>query len=186
MLCEHAREYLLDYMDNELPAVFEQELAEHVRACLECREELEALRKTGLLLQLRAVPEPPAAYWEKAWTGIRARTAARVVPMSPHKVLQMPSWLRAPVMGWRSRLAVAALVIAGIAGALFSLRSEMQPLADNKSLPFEIQLQPVAQEDLTAEMERQMEILTYISTAAVTLDPISKSARFAKLEDIRK
>ena len=38
MLCEHAHDYLLDYIDNELPAVLLQELDEHLRGCADCRE----------------------------------------------------------------------------------------------------------------------------------------------------
>ncbi len=179
MLCEHARDYLLDYMDNELPAVLQQELAEHLRACAECQEEAEALRKTGLLLQLRAVPEPAAEYWEKAWSGIRSRTAATVLPLSPRTIFQNPSWLGAYATGWRARLAIAALLIAGIAGALLSWRSAPQPWADHPLPPPLVQ--PAAG-DLTAEMERQMEILNYTTSVAGSPDPISKSMRFAKLE----
>lgn len=183
MLCEHARDYLLDHMDNELPAVLHQELAEHLRACAECREELEALRKTGLLLQLRAVPEPPAAYWEKAWSDIRRRTTASVLPLAPRKILRAPFRLNAHALGWRSRLAIAALVLAGIAGALWSWRTPPQNLADMPPLP--AMAQP-AGSDLTAEMERQMEIINYTNSVAGTPDPVSKGMRFAKLEDTRR
>ena len=181
MLCEHARDYLLDYMDNELPGVLQQELAEHLRACAECQEELEALRKTGLLLQLRAVPEPAAEYWEKAWSSIRARTTATVLPLSSRTIFTKPSWLGAQAVSWRARLAIAALLIAGIAGALLSWRTETvsPPWADH-ALPPPV-MQP-ASSDLTEEMERQVEIINYTTSVAGSPDPISKSMRFAKLE----
>jgi predicted anti-sigma-YlaC factor YlaD len=189
MLCEHAHGYLLEYMDNELPAVLQQELDEHLHGCAACREELEALRKTALLLQLRAVPEPPAAYWDKAWSAVRGRTSASVLPLSPHKILQTPSWLRVHAMGWRSRLAIAALVIAAIAGALLSWGTESpQHWTDNQLSPaLELQVQPAAVDgDLTAEMVRQMEIINYTTSVSGSPDPISKSMRIAKLEDTRK
>ena len=80
MLCEHAHDYLLDHIDNELPAVLQQELDEHLRGCADCREELEALRKTSLLLQLRAVPEPRL-------TGSRMR----VMPSTASSASAVPS-----------------------------------------------------------------------------------------------
>ncbi|MGH7493903.1 MAG: zf-HC2 domain-containing protein [bacterium] len=189
MLCEHAHEYLLDHIDNELPAVLQQELDEHLRGCADCREELEALRKTSLLLQLRAVPEPPAAYWEKAWSDLHSRAAASVLPLSPRKILPTPFRVRVHALSWRSRLAIAALVIAAVAGALLSWGTDaQQPLTDNQLAPdFDARIQPAAVEgDLTAEMERQMEIINYTGAVTGSPDPISKSMRFAKLEEPRK
>ncbi len=178
MTCEQAREYLLDHLDNELPATLQQELSEHVRACANCREELEEYRKTALLLQLRAVPEPPEEYWEQSWTRIRARTVARVLPLNPAQIFRRPAWQTSNPLGWPARLAIAALLLVALASILLTLPSQPQTIAERRtaprsSYPAQRVLNP---EDMSPEMQRQIELLTFTATAAGALDPISKGS----------
>lgn len=176
MTCEQSREYLLDHLDNELPATLQQELSEHIRACASCREELEEYRKTALLLQLRAVPEPPEEYWEQSWSKIRARTVARVLPLNPAQIFRRPAWQTSNPLGWPARFAIAALLLIALAGVLATLPKHSQnlsarPMSSRMVHPAQRVLNP---EDMPPEMQRQIELLTFTSAAAGALDPISK------------
>jgi anti-sigma factor RsiW len=178
MNCEPAREYLLDHLDNELPATLQQELSEHLRACASCREELEEYRKTALLLQLRAVPEPPEEYWEQTWARIRARTVARVLPLNPARIFRRPAWQASNPRGWPARLAIAALLLIALASVLMTLPTPPQRLGEPRTRPrasyaAQRTLNP---EDMSPEMQRQIELLTFTAAAAGALDPISKGA----------
>lgn len=176
MNCEQAREYLLDHLDNELPATLQQELSEHLRACASCREELEEFRKTALLLQLRAVPEPPEEYWEQTWLRIRSRTVARVLPLNPGKIFRRPAWQLSNPLGWPARLAVAALLLIALASAFLALPKKQQSLATRATMqrvsyPAQRILHP---EEMSPEMRRQIELVEITTGGAPGLDPISK------------
>lgn len=183
MNCEPAREYLLDYLDNELPATLQQELSEHLRACASCREELEEYRKTALLLQLRAVPEPPEEYWEQSWARIRSRTVARVLPLNPGKIFRRPAWQTSNPLGWPVRLAIAATLVLAIGGLFMSLPSKPQYQAERETAKRAsyAATQTLNPEDMPVEMQRQIELITFTTAAAGSLDPISKGAPMIKL-----
>lgn len=183
MNCEQVREYMLDHLDNELPATLQQELSEHLRACAACREELEEYRKTALLLQLRAVPEPPEEYWEQSWTRIRTRTVARVLPLQPGKIFRKPAWQASNPLGWPARLAVAAVLLMGIVGLFMSLASPGGNFAEQDDAPHTVRTaqQILNPDDMPLEIQRQIELITFTTAAAGALDPISKGAPKIKL-----
>ncbi len=178
MNCEQSREYLLDHLDNELPATLQQELSEHLRACASCHEEIEAYRKTALLLQLRAVPEPPEEYWEQSWTRIRARTVARVLPLNPAQLFRRPAWQTSRPSGWPARLAIAALLLLGLTSVLLTLPAKRQDVVVRRpmlrsSLAAQKTLSP---EEMSPEMQRQIELITFTIAAGGAIDPISKGS----------
>lgn len=183
MNCEQVREYMLDHLDNELPATLQEELSDHLRACAACREELEEYRKTALLLQLRAVPEPPEEYWEQSWSRIRARTVARVLPLQPGKIFSKNAWQASNPLGWPARLAVAAVLFLGIVALFMSLASPVAELADRDAAQPTVRAaqQTLNPEDMPLEIQRQIELITFTTAAAGAIDPISKGAPKIKL-----
>jgi hypothetical protein len=186
MNCLEIEEYLLDYVDNELNGSMQQVVAEHLQTCLSCRKEVESYRKTAVLLQLRAVPEPPEAYWNETWEKIRAGFKARVLPMN-EKTLSLPSrWQWLQLVNWRPLAGVAAMFLLIIAAVLWSWR--LRPREFAAGAPDKIYLQPVqrpavGREDyFSDDMSRQIELITVSRVAFGSIDPISKSVTLVRME----
>lgn len=188
MNCLEIQEHLLDYIDNELSGSFQQAVTEHLQSCLACREEAESYRKTAVLLQLRAVPEPAEAYWDTAWEKIRAGFKARVLTLHDKKFASPPRWLWLKRFDWRHAAAVAAVFLLFAIAGLLAWRSEQPDELVTSATPRTIQL-PEAQrdegrrdEDLPEDIGRQMELISTTRVAFGSIDPISKSAMLMRME----
>jgi anti-sigma factor RsiW len=186
MSCLEIEEHLLDYVDNELSGSMQQVVAEHLQMCLSCRKEVENYRKTAMLLQLRAVPEPPEKYWDESWEKIRAGFKARVLPM-PEAPLHLPSrWLWLQRVNWRPLVAVAAMLLLIISAVVWSWQSRAWQLATGE--PKRIYLTPAPQpalwrdDNLQDDMNRQMDIIYAGRAAFGSIDPVSKSVMLVRLE----
>jgi len=187
MNCFEIEEHLLDYVDNELSGSMQQVMAEHLQTCHACRKEVENYRKTAMLLQLRAVPEPPEKYWEQSWEKIRAGFQARVLPMSSPTTLHSPSrWLWLQRLNWRPLVGMAAMFLLIIAAVVWSWQSRSRQLAADASQ--RIYLTPISQpavwrdDNLQDDMNRQMDIVYAGRAAFSSIDPISKSVMLVRLE----
>jgi anti-sigma factor RsiW len=186
MNCLEIEEHLLDYVDNELAGSMQQVVAEHLQTCLSCRKEVESYRKTAVLLQLRAVPEPPEAYWNAAWEKIRAGFKARVLPMN-ERTLSLPSrWLWLQRVNWRPLVGVAAMFLLIIAAVLWSWQSRPRDFtarAQNKIYLRPVQHPAAGREDyFSDDMSRQIELITVSRVAFGSIDPISKSVTLVRME----
>lgn len=74
MNCELVKRHLDDYVDGELSSVREQQVAEHLQACADCRDEAAFLRR--LVEEARLLPRelaPARDLWPEIEQGIRAR-----------------------------------------------------------------------------------------------------------------
>lgn len=192
MLCTEVKDYLLDSLDNELPLTLQQEVEQHLRACLECRAELESYRTTAMLLQLRAVPEPPAEYWEQTWEKIRVRSQARVLPMPTTAMLHSPAWSRILRSPWRPLLVAASLIVLALVSIFVSARynqSRQPEVWSERQLPpvRQFQVHPVNyplsdDEHMPNEWRRQRELINISRGITGSMDPISKSALMVTLE----
>ncbi|MDZ7265774.1 MAG: anti-sigma factor [candidate division KSB1 bacterium] len=192
MPCCEIKEHLLDYLDNELPATLHDEVEQHLRTCLDCRTELESYRTTTLLLQLRAVPEPSAGYWDQTWEKIRRRTQARVFPLHAAPHLPVPRWQRLLQTAWRPLLLTAAgflLAALGVTTWQQHQREHQPPQwwsEQHRPLARELTLHPVSHaihdEDMPAELRRQIELMNLSRGTMGAMDPISKSTMMLTLE----
>ena len=63
MDCKEFENHLQDYLDNNTSTSIAQAIEEHLNQCTACRCELDAYKKTSLLVQLRNVPQPDESYW---------------------------------------------------------------------------------------------------------------------------
>lgn len=81
MDCQEFRNYLLDYLDNETSNSVSQAVEEHLIGCTHCRSELDAFKKTNMLIQLRNVPQPDESYWDKTYAAIEEKLAASIIAM---------------------------------------------------------------------------------------------------------
>lgn len=183
MNCFEIEEHLLDYVDNELSGSMQQVVAEHLQTCLACRKEIENYRKTAMLLQLRAVPEPPENYWDESWEKIRAGFQARVLPMS-ETTLQIPArWQWLQHFNWRPLVGVAAMFLLIIAAVVWSWQANSRQMAAQP--PKRIYLEPQVagyDDNLHDDMNRQMDIFYAGRAAFGSIDPISKSVMLVRLE----
>lgn len=192
MLCTEVKDQLLDALDNELPLTLQQEVELHLRSCLDCRAELESFRTAGMLLQLRAVPEPPAEYWEQTWNKIQERSQARILPLHTGAMLTSPPWLRVLHAPLRPLLVAAALIVIAFAAMFWTARvtkaNRPQVWSARAVSPArEFQVQPVnyplsEEEHMPSEWRRQRELINISRGIAGSMDPISKSALMVTLE----
>jgi anti-sigma factor RsiW len=70
--CESNRQ-ISAYHDGELPAGAARELAEHIRHCPSCRQELERLRSLSQWLAAAPMPEAPEALLERLRRSVQPR-----------------------------------------------------------------------------------------------------------------
>jgi len=183
MNCFEIEEHLLDYVDNELSGSMQQVVAEHLQTCLACRKEVENYRKTAMLLQLRAVPEPPEKYWDQSWEKIRAGFQARVLPMS-EMILHTPArWQWLQRFNWRPLAGVAAMFALIIAGVVWSWQTHSRQMAAQQAKRIYLEPQIAGYDDnLQDDMSRQINNIDAGRAAFGSLDPISKSVMLVRLE----
>lgn len=191
MNCFEIEEHLLDYVDNELASSMQQVVAEHLQTCLSCRKEVESYRKTAMLLQLRAVPEPPEKYWDASWEKIHAGFKARVLPMAEKQLRVPPRWLSLQHVNWRPLVGVAAMFCLIVASALlWSWQSRSREIAASAPQQIYVSATPVVtvgrDDDFSDDMYRQMELIDAGRAAFGSIDPISKSVMLVRLEADRK
>ncbi|MCA9744250.1 MAG: zf-HC2 domain-containing protein [Deferribacteres bacterium] len=193
MHCDEIQRYLCDYVDNELPQTLQQVVDEHCEQCIQCKNIIAEYKKTSLLLQLRAVPDPGDTYFENTWNVVTERMRARTLAM-PNIALpsQSTSWLtrfmRRPVLAF----ATAAMVIfVSITG--YYLLKDMQnteEYVDNDIeyivLPANWQPEPPDFGVVPTSFQPEAEFSAYSRAAIGGIDPISKSAVFQQVESVAK
>ncbi|MFQ6083246.1 MAG: anti-sigma factor family protein [Candidatus Aminicenantia bacterium] len=59
MNCSQAINLLSEYLDNQLDRSIKNEIAEHLKGCSSCSEELKTLKKTLKILKSLDILEPP-------------------------------------------------------------------------------------------------------------------------------
>jgi len=186
MNCLELEQYLLDYVDNELPGSLQQVVEEHLQTCLGCRKEVESYRKTAMLLQLRAVPEPPEKYWDESWEKIQDGFKARVVPLHENHI-PTSRWMWLQQFDWRQVASIAAVVALIVVGGFWSWQSRESQLTQTPPSPFPTQQvsnpMPVfPYDDLPQDVIEQMELLNASGRGAFgSFDPVSKSVVFARV-----
>ncbi len=138
MNCHRCQEQFTDYLERSLPARQQEQMAEHLRQCPDCAEELEAFRRAVTALRGLEVVAPPADLLAR----IKRAVAAQAQPVTPRFRI---SWQH------MSAVAAAAALVVGFV-AVFSYqrigpglggvgweqaetvqKSLGQPVADEKS-----------------------------------------------------
>jgi|GEM_PF-1789953 len=75
MQCQHVKEKLERYLDNELPDLERTTIEEHLENCAVCAEELQALKSIHGVGEIKFVPDPPPEYWRQLSQNIKNRIA---------------------------------------------------------------------------------------------------------------
>ena len=98
MTCKEAREYMLEPVEKNSVAGFD----EHLSACAKCAQELESMRRTMALLDEWQAPEP-SPYFDS-----RLRARVREAAAEPRSWL---SWLRGPAIAFALGLLMMASIV---------------------------------------------------------------------------
>jgi anti-sigma factor RsiW len=73
MSCQHYKEMIMGYLDNELGAEQKRELEKHLAGCAQCSKELEELRKLKEITEGVTLAEPEDRLWQQYWASIYNR-----------------------------------------------------------------------------------------------------------------
>ncbi|MHC4573304.1 MAG: anti-sigma factor family protein [Planctomycetota bacterium] len=73
MSCQHYKEMIMGYLDNELGAEQKKELEKHLAGCAQCSKELEELRRLKEITEGVTLAEPEDRLWQQYWASIYNR-----------------------------------------------------------------------------------------------------------------
>lgn len=195
MNCDKAQEYVLDYIDHELPYCLQEDLEQHLGTCQGCRKICEEHKNTTLLLRLRSVPAPDESYWDDVWEKVRDGLPAKAVPFSDEHL--QPASRGAELISLltqrKPRFIAAAIFVVAILSGLFLefSRTDMDVL-ENDDIEFVYISEegwPIDKPDfgpIPATFQPEVEFSVYSRAALGGIDPISKSSVIWKVEAIKK
>ena len=192
MNCINARDYLLDYIDNELPYSIRQEMEEHLSECLPCKAELDSFKKAISLLQLRSVPEPEAVYWDSTWESIVPELAAPATRIGLPRLIQKTRF-HLPERLFKPAFAVAAAVlILGLVGTYWYHGNAKSDKIANYETEYNLIFDDATGQGMLvgrtvpSELQPDIAYMAYSRAALGGIDPISKSAALMEMEEASK
>ncbi|MCC2671636.1 MAG: putative zinc-finger [Armatimonadetes bacterium] len=113
MQCDRAQEFLSDYLERTLDRPMTVAIESHLAGCVNCREDVEALQSTFLVLDELPEVEPPADGAWKVMMAIRQERAAQY-EAERQKKPSFLEWIRSfNPMGVAMGASLATLVIGG-------------------------------------------------------------------------
>lgn len=127
MNCEAVRELLWAYMEQETTAEEAVKIEEHLKACADCREELELQKE--MMETLAGLPEVelPKGYHTELMQKLQAEAASNVVPFPVRKKKQ-PVWKQWGMIA----AAVLVVVAAGGMNGMLEMRKEQQTVVQEE------------------------------------------------------
>lgn len=129
--CWRVRRRLGAYRDRELSPERQARVEAHLAVCAGCQAEFRGLERLARWLPA-SVPEPPEAFWQAFWPGVRARLEPAPAPAWWERLL-------GPVLG-HPRLALGSAV-----GAAVALLALLTPWTVERVLAPSPELAPVAE-----------------------------------------
>ena len=129
MNCEAVRELLWTYLEKETTAEEAVKIEEHLKACADCREELELQKEIMDSLQNIPDEELPDGFHASLMQKLQAEAAPNVVPF-PVKKKKQPVWKQ-----WGMIAAAVLVVVAagGMNGMLEMRESQTEAVAEMKA-----------------------------------------------------
>ncbi len=127
MNCEAVRALLWAYLEKETTAEETVKIEEHLKACADCREELELQKK--MMETLAGLPEVelPEGYHTELMQKLQAEAASNVVPFPVRKKKQ-PVWKQWGMIA----AAVLVVVAAGGMNGMLEMRKEQQTVVQEE------------------------------------------------------
>lgn len=158
------QELLAAYALDAIDPADRQALSEHLADCVQCRDELSALRDTTGLLSHAAAPQEPG---EHVRAQILAQVRAETRRETPAQVVNMPQRTRT---AWPNmlRLAAAIAFIALLAGVIVLWRRDARMQAEMAQLSRQLDAQQGEMKSSRDLMARQQEALALMNSAVAT------------------
>ena len=127
MNCEAVRELLWAYLEQETTAEETAKIEKHLKACADCREELELQKE--MMETLAGLPEAelPEGYHTELMQKLQAEAASNVVPFPVRKKKQ-PVWKQWGMIA----AAVLVVVAAGGMNGMLEMRKEQQTVVQEE------------------------------------------------------
>ena len=126
MRCEDCRELLWAYLEKETTAEETEKVEEHLAACADCREELDAVREMKKALQSLPDEALPEGYHTELMQKLQAEAASNVVPFPAKK--KAPKWKQLSMIAAAALVVVAAGGINGMLGMRQSQNEAVQKM----------------------------------------------------------
>jgi len=157
MTCKEVREHMLDAVQENSVAAFD----EHLRGCASCAKELESMRQTMALLDEWQAPEPSPYFDSRLRARLREAAAERQ---------SWRGWLRGPAIAF----ALAILMMASI--VLFRNAPDHEPPMNAKATPPTVVQTGTAVSDLQeldhdGDMYANFDLLDDLGSEAETANP---------------
>ena len=73
MTCQHYKDLMMGYLDNELEDEQKRTFEAHLESCQDCARELEGFRKLKQITDNVTLAEPEDRIWEQYWSSIYNR-----------------------------------------------------------------------------------------------------------------
>jgi predicted anti-sigma-YlaC factor YlaD len=73
MACEDYKDLMMGYLDEELSAEQIRQFEEHLRACKDCKAQLQEFRQLKAITDQMTLIEPEDRLWKQYWDGIYNR-----------------------------------------------------------------------------------------------------------------
>lgn len=127
MNCEAVRELLWAYLEQETTAEETAKIEKHLKACADCREELELQKEMVETLSGLPEAELPEGYHTELMQKLQAEAASNVVPF-PVRKKKHPMWKQWGMIA----AAVLVVVAAGGMNGMLEMRKEQQTAVQEK------------------------------------------------------
>jgi anti-sigma factor RsiW len=111
MKCEHAQEFLSEYVTGEMDRALAVTLENHLRACASCTNTVEDLRRLWSTLDEMPTIEPPASFHANLMERIAAEQVQEERTVKPP--LRVPAWKSLMQPRFYAYAAVAIILILG-------------------------------------------------------------------------
>ena len=73
MSCQHYKDLMMGYVDEELDDAQKRTFGQHIESCKDCAAELEQFKKLKKVTVSVKLAEPEDAIWEQYWSGVYNR-----------------------------------------------------------------------------------------------------------------
>ncbi len=139
MNCYNVKDKLETYLDSALQLEDTQGIADHLKHCPNCTEELQSLRKVDALLKIELFDEPPSDYWAELPGTITDRIGLQPKTSRIQEIVSLiDGFLFSPAAKWGMGFAVAAFLIFFLTQTRFeettnTLSQEEMPAAIRKT-----------------------------------------------------
>jgi putative zinc finger protein len=129
MKCSDREKQISDYLDGALDEAASRQLKEHIDNCPRCREILEEMKKTDILLRGNQEGSPPPEYWSDYWPRLKGKILEG--EGSTRKNSRLSPIYSVTTLRWQTLLAIASVLILFLGGGgllwkVTSLQSQLE------------------------------------------------------------